>query len=533
MKPAPSRFILASIVFFLAVAAVSPLAAQDGVSHARIVRLSFVEGNVALLRPASVDWAAAAVNTPVEEGFQLSTDKNSFAEVEFENGSTARVGELSLVKFDQLALSEEGDELNHLTLDHGYGTFHVSPQKLGSFEVRSGDARFTPEGKAEFRVDLDQGRMRIEVFKGSVEAVSSEGSTTVAKDGVLEIAPDTEEAFNLSSGVQRDDWDSWVAERDEQQSAAGAAPPGGLSPGAPEYGWSDLNQYGTWSYFDGYGYGWVPDAWGAWSPFTAGQWSYYPGMGYTWLSYEPWGWLPYHYGGWMYDAMFGWSWFPGLDWGFSPGLVNWYEGPGWIGWAPQSPQLPGRKPGSPGSGGGLLPKPPRGCPGGCMSAISIATFQRGGPIQPRQLMKVDASQGVPVREPSIQPSLLAGLPGSPAKLSSAQRQMIGGSVGAGPALDHLAKASPESGQWSHHAPATTLASPPAFARSSTAANSGVGYAGSSRSFAPSGASSGASNHGGSGGFSAGSHGGGGSIGGSGGGGGGSHGGGGGGGGGHH
>src|ERR1700752_5043339 len=101
-----------------------PAAADQEYSHARIVRLSFVEGTVTLLRPSASDWAAAAVNTPIEEGFQLSTDKSSFAEVEFENGSTARVGELSLLKFDQLGLTETGDELNRLTLDHGYGTFH-------------------------------------------------------------------------------------------------------------------------------------------------------------------------------------------------------------------------------------------------------------------------------------------------------------------------------------------------------------------------------------------------------------------------
>jgi hypothetical protein len=528
MSATPRRVNLALIISAFVFAFVNPIFAQDEQSHARIVRLSFVEGNVTLLRPASVDWATAAVNTPIEEGFQLSTDKNSFAEVEFENGSTARVGELSLLKFDQLALSESGEEMNLLTLDQGYGTFNLDPAKVSSFEVRSGDSTFTAQGRAEFRIDLDQRRIRLEVFKGSVQAANSDGSTTVAKDGILEIAPGTEQAFNLSSGIQRDDWDNWVAARDQQQAASAALPPGGLPPGAPAYGWSDLDQNGTWSYFNGYGYGWVPDAWGDWSPFGLGDWAWYPGWGYTWIGYEPWGWLPYHFGGWMYDAMFGWAWFPGDDWLFSPGIVNWYEGPGWIGW---SPQPPGRRPTSPGLGGGLLPRPPRGCPNACLSAVNIATFEKGGPIQPRQLINVNPAQGVPVRAPNFHPSLLAQLPGTPARMSSAQRSLVErGASEAAPESDHFSRISPFSGQWAQHdAPTTTFASPPSSVRGATTAHWGV----AGTYHAPSGSTGGASH---TGGVSSASRGGGGSGGGSASTGGGSHGGGGGsagGGGGHH
>jgi len=355
----------------------------------------------------------------------------------------------------------------------------VRPEKISSFEVQSGDATFTPERKTEFRVDIDRGRIRLEVFKGAVETASSEGNTTVAKDGILEIASGTDEAFNMSSGIQRDDWDNWVADRDQQQTATAAAPPGGLSPGAPAYGWSDLNQYGTWSYFDGYGYGWVPDSLGTWSPFSLGEWAWYPGFGYTWIGYEPWGWLPYHFGGWLYDDMFGWAWFPDDFWGFSPGIVDWYSGPGWIGWAPQAPG----RPTGPGSGGGLLPRPPRSCPHGCLNAVNVATFQKGGPIQPRQLMNVNVSQGVPVKAPGIAPSTLAKLPGSPAKMSSAQRSVIEGHpAGAAPALDRVADVFDRGGGWAHRAPTSTFASPPASVRSTTAAAWGLasrsgGYAG--------------------------------------------------------
>ncbi|HEY6291495.1 MAG TPA: FecR family protein [Terriglobia bacterium] len=452
MKPTTYRcsLALAALAFSFALA---PAAAAEGYSHARIVRLSFVEGTVTLLRPgAGAEWANASVNTPIQEGFQLSTDKNSFAEVQFENGSTARLGELSLVRFDQLAMSEDGNEVNRLVLDHGYGTFQVSPEKVEVFEVRSGDATFKPQGKSQFRVDLGQDQVRVEVFKGSLEVESSEINTTLARNTVLEIRPGAEEAYNVSQGIKRDDWDEWVSQRDQQEAAA--TPPGGYIQGSPSYGWSDLNQYGTWSYFDGYGYGWVPDAGGLWSPFGLGQWSWYPGFGYTWLSYEPWGWLPYHFGGWSWNPLFGWAWFPGSSWGWSPGVVNWYQGPGWVGWVPRGPSS------APGLGGGLLP-PAKPCPAGasgCMRAVNTAILQRGGPLTSRQFIKVPPTEGAPVKEPTVEPSLLAQLPGSPARLSSAQQAVISGTPASREPF--TARLSPESRQWEHRAPASTFASAP-------------------------------------------------------------------------
>ncbi len=72
----------------------------------RVVRLSYVSGTVGVKRPASTEWAKAQVNTPIQEGFEMSTSAKSYAEVEFENGSTARLGEFSKVSFDQLAMDE-------------------------------------------------------------------------------------------------------------------------------------------------------------------------------------------------------------------------------------------------------------------------------------------------------------------------------------------------------------------------------------------------------------------------------------------
>lgn len=477
----------------LLVSAVPSVSADQEYSHVRIVRLSFVEGTVTLLRPGTTEWANAAVNTPLEEGFQLLTDKASFAEVQLENGSTVRVGELSLLKFDQLGLTESGDALNKLTLERGYGTVAAIPEKTAAFELRSGDATFTPQGKAEFRVDLDQGRIRVEVFKGSVDVSSPESSTTLAKNEVLEITPGGAQAATLSENIKRDDWDAWVAERDQQeQETAATQPPGGAIPGAPAYGWSDLNQYGTWSYVDSCGYGWLPNAASNWSPFGFGQWSSYPGFGYTWISYEPWGWLPYHYGAWQLDPTLGWAWCPGygygggrLGWLWSPATVNWYQGAGWVGWAP--------RPIRPINGTGL--HPPRHPVG--LNAVNVHTFERGGPITSHEFVGVDAGEGKPVQAPSVQAGLTASLPGRPVRLSSAQQAVIDGApvkLESG-FVGRVFRVSPSGGEWAHHAPQSSFAAPPSEIRSAET-NYWSGRAANSPTFSSSGARSG-------GGFSAG------------------------------
>ena len=138
MQSLRSPFIVwSSVAGFLVLPAL--LFAEHGLSHVRVVRVSYVSGTIAIKRPESTEWAKAMVNTPVQEGFALSTSSNSFTEVEFENGSTARLGELSRVDFTQLAMDSDGNKINHLTLEGGYATFHFQTEHKDLYTVKAGD----------------------------------------------------------------------------------------------------------------------------------------------------------------------------------------------------------------------------------------------------------------------------------------------------------------------------------------------------------------------------------------------------------
>ncbi len=380
-------------------------------SHVRIVRLSFVEGTVSIQRPDVPEWASAPVNTPIQEGFKLSTTEDSFAEVQFENASTARLGQLSLLEFMELALSPTGGKQNRLTLHQGYATFSFIPEGDDIYEVKTADATFTPYGKTTFRVDIDEGLLRVTVFKGSVEVSSPYGSGTLAKNTVLELRPGAEQAFQVSQGITKDDWDEWVNQREGAETLLqNKRAPGFYTADVSSllYGWNDLWSYGNWSYLPAYGYGWAPIAPVGWVPYSFGRWCWYPGFGYTWISAEPWGWLPYHYGEWVFLPNTGWCWIPGNFGAWSPALVVWSQGPGWVGWAP--------RPGATARAGQNTCPNPRGC----ATAVSLDTFQSGKPVAPRSILAIDPSQGRIVASPEIQPSRLAMLPGPPRPKAAAE-----------------------------------------------------------------------------------------------------------------
>lgn len=391
-----SRFLsLAFVVCLLAFQCVAT-AQEKGYSHVRIVRLSFVDGTVLVKRPNSTQWAKALVNTPVEQGFAVATSNGSYAETQFENGSTARLGQGSRLDFAELALAPNGDKINHLIFDQGYGTFNFTPKHGDMYSVQAANTTITPRGKSEFRVDLDQSSERVEVFEGSV-AIKTPGRTVnLGKGKVLNYTSGTEEALNESHGIQEDAWDKWVHERDQQTALALNDSAVGMN--SPVYGWSDLDQYGEWAMFPGYGYGWAPFVPMGWTPFSVGLWSWYPGWGPTWISAEPWGWLPFHYGFWNYDPTFGYFWMPGAA-GFGtfyPGLVTWFGGPGYVAWAPMGAY--GR---------------PVCTTAACITAVRAGVFQNGGLVSSATRLPVDVSQLRPISGLNVTPGPLARLSGTP------------------------------------------------------------------------------------------------------------------------
>jgi len=99
---------------------------------------------------------------------------------------------------------------------------------------------------------------------------------------------------------------------------------------------SQLNTYGNWVNYPGYGNVWVPDNVPSdFSPYaTAGHWVYTT-YGWSWVSDYAWGGIPFHYGRWFRDNAYGWMWMPGYQW--ASAWVTWGNYNNYYCWAPLAP----------------------------------------------------------------------------------------------------------------------------------------------------------------------------------------------------
>jgi hypothetical protein len=308
-----SRALLRSVAltsFCLLFAGAYPAAA----GHARIVRLSLVQGDVRLTRDSHGDpltdpkaaWETAVLNLPIRQGYVLATD-NGRAEVEFENGATAFLSENTVLEFYDLSL-QDGARTTRLVLRQGTASFYVNPADDDYFSVTGGDFTVEATSRTEFRLDNYDDGSAVDVLQGRVSALHK-GNTTPLEKGQSLSMKAGDDTLNTGRLSENDEFDRWVSGRiDSVTTATNAALQYTSSPSYAS-GFGDLNTYGSWFSCGGSGYGWRPfGAGAAWSPFTMGQWIWDPGFGWTWISSEPWGWAPYHYGGWLFDTSCG-GWF--------------------------------------------------------------------------------------------------------------------------------------------------------------------------------------------------------------------------------
>lgn len=224
-------------------------ALADTPSQARAVRLSFVEGTVIVRRPGSPKWARAALNMPIEQGVSIATARHSIAEVQFENGSTLRLGELSRVDFTQLDITPDSGFINHVNLAVGVTTVNVISKRHDEYVLTASGTSVVPYGKTEFRSDLSHGHLRVEVFKGRIRAADSSQSQLLRRNQLLACDCRSRADFHVTDKIQMDDWDKWVQMRDRQASlAAYSVPPPGM------YEWeSGLMPFGGDGTFPGFG----------------------------------------------------------------------------------------------------------------------------------------------------------------------------------------------------------------------------------------------------------------------------------------
>ena len=289
-------------------------------SRARIVRLSYVEGDVQIDRNTGQSFEKAFLNVPLIQGARLRTGFNGFAEVEFEDGSTLRLTSGTQVSFPQLELRESGAKASTADLQRGmvYVSFAGTKHKDDEFALTFGPGTAALATPVHFRLEMEKAKASLAVFKGDLEVNGPSGVAMAGSKETLNFDLTDHDQYRLAKKVEEAPYDAWDKEQDDYRQRYARNNAWTNSPSV--YGLSDLGYYGSFFNVAGYGMMWQPFFVGAgWDPFMDGAWAWYPGVGYSWVSAYPWGWAPFHYGAWQYLAGYGWVWQPGGTWA---GLSN-------------------------------------------------------------------------------------------------------------------------------------------------------------------------------------------------------------------
>ncbi len=283
--------------------------AEPGDSHVRIVRLSEVQGKLALDRRTGLGFEQTMPNMPIVEGEKLRTG-DGYAEVEFEDNSTLRLAPESQVNFDLLALRSSGAKASLMDVRHGTVYVNTESTKGNEFLLRVGEMKLTVAPSTHLRLQVGDGKTVLSVMNGSVDVVRNGETKTVGRKETMTVGTDQVTMANKVASEPFDAWDKESNDYHQRYAMANTYAGGGNA-----YGLSDLNYYGNFINAGGYGQIWQPYLAGAdWSPYGNGLWAFYPGAGYSWVSPYPWGWLPYHSGAWNFYPGYGWGWQPGGSW---------------------------------------------------------------------------------------------------------------------------------------------------------------------------------------------------------------------------
>ena len=295
-------------------------------NNVRAVRLSDVEGKVQVFNGASPAFDQAQPNMPVLEGMRFVTGQDGRLEIQFEDGSVARVAPNSSVTLMQLHRNPDGSTFTTLDANTGLSYYELNG-RAGQYTVRFGPNTVTPVDSSIFRVNLDGNPADLAVTHGTIHVSDGQSlSLDLRTNHSIHFDTQNPGQYEVVQSVAADTWDQWNSDRDqalatlEENATAARASTGNPDDAA----WNDLDYYGDWYNVPGYGMAWSPSGVGSgWDPFGVGSWGYYPTIGYTWISGYSWGWWPYHCGAWNWFDSFGWMWFPG-NCGYGTIGVGWY-----------------------------------------------------------------------------------------------------------------------------------------------------------------------------------------------------------------
>jgi hypothetical protein len=334
IRPAALLLGLAVVVLVVSLGTLAARADDDAIPGPMgAARLSSVEGQVRLTQEGQVIAESAPANAPLFAGTRIETGDDGKAEIQFDDGSVARISPNSVLTLQ--SIGGDGSSSTDVVLESGLAYFELQGNNQDvPTRVLFADSITTVTGFTVLRLRMDTPPGELAVFSGNAHlergnalAIDVRGGESLTLDGA------NPGRYNLSQNIEPDSWDTWNSDRDQALSAAASDQTGAagnfVNSDNPNAAWNDLDANGNWYNVPGQGYVWSPYSASTvgWDPYGCGHWMWTPRFGYVWVSCESWGYLPYSCGSWSFFDGFGWGWAPGYG-----GCTPWWRHGGYSGW---------------------------------------------------------------------------------------------------------------------------------------------------------------------------------------------------------
>ena len=276
---------------------------------------------------------SALRNMPVVSGDFLETRHQSYAELEFIDGSLMQLGDGTKAEFQAINEVYKNESLSVVKLFKGRVFLHVTDEWYGAenriFRVDTASGSAYIEVPGIYFVEFEGSRMTLKVYRGFAELSGEQDSSAIQSGEYATIRnmyrPTRARPFNSFHG---DRFERWAYER---RPAGESVSSKYVDARISRYS-RDLDDYGEWRYeSDLDNYVWVPYVSTGWRPYWNGYWAP-SSSNLTWISYDSFGWITHHYGRWGWNLGLGWYWIPGYR--YSPGWVAWTTYNTYVGWCP-------------------------------------------------------------------------------------------------------------------------------------------------------------------------------------------------------
>ena len=271
---------------------------------ARVARLAHIDGVVSFSPAGEDEWALAQVNRPFVTGDRIWSDTGSRAELQ--------VGEawMRMGASTSTTILNLDDRIAQIQLAQGVLNLRVR-QVYGNqlYEVDTPNLALTIRQAGEYRIEVDPAgnTTTIATLRGKADVYGEGVAYVIGERERYRFAGASLRDYELLELAPPDEFDRWAFDRDRRIDNAVSA-----RYVAPQViGYSDLDDYGTWSTVEGYGAVWAPTRVDSgWAPYRYGHWAWVDPWGWTWIDDAPWGFAPFHYGRWAFVRE-RWCWVPG------------------------------------------------------------------------------------------------------------------------------------------------------------------------------------------------------------------------------